>query len=354
MSVVFDRKAGEIGGDGWNLMDTQERSKCSGRSRGLVWYIGTAACLGLLYLLLLVVILSYVVNNDKATSPQGTDQLQFFTLGQTECENLTLQWIQLQKRYNKLSESTQQLQTMFSSKNAELDAIRDERDQLKMDTRNLTKEMENLTLQGIQLQKRYNKLSESTQQLQTMFSSKNAELDAIRDERDQLKMDTRNLTKEMELLQSRFNTVVTMRDELQEEVKRLNLNRTEKLCPDDWKKYNNKCYYVSAQRVSKSWDKSKKDCEDRGAHLAIINSRDEQDFVSKFYDRTWIGLSDKDLEGHWKWVDGTDLVGDGYWQEGEPNNDRNIEHCAEVSRKGGGWNDMPCSERLSWVCNLPL
>ncbi|XP_062278844.1 low affinity immunoglobulin epsilon Fc receptor-like [Scomber scombrus] len=300
MSVVFDRKAGEIGGDGWNLMDTEERSKHTGRSRGLVWYIGAAVCLGLLYLLLLVVILSYVANNNKATSPQGTDQLQFFTLGQTECENMTLQWIQLQKRYNTLSKSRNQLQTMFSSLNEERDALRDERDQLKMDAS--------------------------------------------------------NLTKEMELLQSRFNTVVTMRDELQEEVKKLNLNRTNKLCPDDWKKYNNKCYYVSAQAVTKSWDRSKKDCEDRGAHLVIINSQNEQDFVKKFYSRIWIGLSDKDIENKWKWVDGTDLVGDGYWQEGEPNNDRNIEDCVELSSRGGGWNDMPCSDRLSWVCeyNLPL
>lgn len=35
MSVVFDKKAGEIGGDGWNLIDTEERSKNGGRPRAL-------------------------------------------------------------------------------------------------------------------------------------------------------------------------------------------------------------------------------------------------------------------------------------------------------------------------------
>lgn len=124
----------------------------------------------------------------------------------------------------------------------------------------------------------------------------------------------------------------------------------DKLCPDDWKKYNNKCYYISPQRMTKNWDKSKKDCEDRGAHLVIINSQDEQDFVSRFYDRIWIGLSDKNAESNWTWVDGTHLMGDGFWQDGEPNDDHGFEDCVEVSRGGGGWNDMPCSSRLSWVC----
>ena len=71
-------------------------------------------------------------------------------------------------------------------------------------------------------------MSESRDQLQTMLISLTEERHALRDEKDQLKMDFSNLTKEMELLQSRINTVATTRDELQEEVNRLNLNRSGK------------------------------------------------------------------------------------------------------------------------------
>lgn len=82
----------------------------------------------------------------------------------------------------------------------------------------------------------------------------------------------------------------------------------------------------------------------------IINTKHEQDFVSRFYDRIWIGLSDLEQEGKWKWVNGADVDGDGLWQPGEPNDSDRHEDCVELSRRGGGWNDAPCTMKLSWVC----
>lgn len=52
------------------------------------------------------------------------------------------------------------------------------------------------------------------------------ERDAFRNELDQLKLDSVNLTKELELLQSRFQTVVASRDELHKEVNWFNQNVT--------------------------------------------------------------------------------------------------------------------------------
>lgn len=95
---------------------------------------------------------------------------------------------------------------------------------------------------------------------------------------------------------------------------------------------------------------SRKDCRERQADLVIITTKAELDFVKKTYAITWIGLSDKQQEGKWKWVDGTDLVGGGFWQAGEPNNSDGNEDCVEVSRSASAWNDAPCDRRFAWVC----
>ncbi|XP_070768367.1 CD209 antigen-like protein C [Enoplosus armatus] len=253
MSVAFNSKSGEAGGDGWNLMASEERSKYGRRCQSSMWWIGAAVvCLGLL---LLTVIL--VAHNTSAISHW-----------ETKYES----WIY-----------------------------------------NLTKDR-----------------------------------DALRDERDKLKIHSSNLTKEMEVLQSQYNTVAASRNKLQEEVNRLNISRTDKPCQQGWIKFNNKCYYVAPDGVTKTWENGRKDCRERGADLVIITTKDELDFVSKMNSRSWIGLSDLEQENKWKWVDGTDLVGTGFWQDGEPN-DHGNEDCVEVLR-GARWNDVPCDIKLQWVC----
>lgn len=120
-------------------------------------------------------------------------------------------------------------------------------------------------------------------------------------------------------------------------------------CHLGWKKFNKKCYYVSSNGVSKTWANSRKDCQERGADLVIITTKEELDFVKKSYSVTWIGLSRRQ-GGGWTWVDGTDLEGEGFWQDDEPNNADGNENCVEVSRDMAAWNDVPCSRKFSWVC----
>ncbi|XP_054459938.1 C-type lectin domain family 4 member F-like [Anoplopoma fimbria] len=72
-----------------------------------------------------------------------------------------------------------------------------------------------------------------------------------------------------------------------------------------WVYSNNSFYYISSNQ--KSWQESRDDCRQRGADLIIINSKGEQDFARGFKRRAWIGLTDRETEGKWKWVDGTDL-----------------------------------------------
>ncbi|XP_050932194.1 CD209 antigen-like protein E isoform X2 [Lates calcarifer] len=173
--------------------------------------------------------------------------------------------------------------------------------------------------------------------------------DALRDEREQLKRNSSSLNKELDVLQSQYKAVAASRDKLQEDVRRLNHSKTERNCHQGWIKFNNKCYYASDKGAAKTWEESRKDCLQRRADLVIITTKDELDFVSKIYTRTWIGLSDMQQENKWKWVDGSDLIGGGFWQSGEPNNSGD-EDCVEISRSNGEWNDALCSIEIPWIC----
>ncbi|XP_069549119.1 CD209 antigen-like protein C [Brachyistius frenatus] len=173
--------------------------------------------------------------------------------------------------------------------------------------------------------------------------------DALRDERDQIKINASRMTNEMQALQSNYITLNASRNALQQQVTKLNQSKTGTLCHLGWKMFNNKCYYASEKGVTKNWNNSRKDCQQRRADLVIITTKDELDFVTKIYDRTWIGLSDIQREGKWKWVDGSDLEGNGFWQTGEPNNSGD-ENCVEISRRNGDWNDAQCKVEIPWIC----
>ncbi|XP_060772627.1 C-type lectin domain family 4 member E-like isoform X4 [Neoarius graeffei] len=128
-----------------------------------------------------------------------------------------------------------------------------------------------------------------------------------------------------------------------------------------WIYFSSNLYYKSTEK--KNWIESRKDCREREGDLVIIKSKEEQEFISETLLSTeaWIGLSDSDTEGMWKWVDGTELInGDRYWSNGEPNNADGNENCAiagyipstirEKSDLLKKWNDLNCSQAIRWIC----
>ncbi|KAF5897166.1 antigen like protein, partial [Clarias magur] len=110
------------------------------------------------------------------------------------------------------------------------------------------------------------------------------------------------LKTECNQLQTSYNNLTIERDQLQRE-------RDEylrKFC-DQGKcfAFNSSLYFMSNEK--KKWTESREDCRKRGADLVIINNKEEQSFIADKLQggRAWIGLSDRDTEGEWKWVDGT-------------------------------------------------
>ncbi|XP_034543148.1 C-type lectin domain family 4 member F-like [Notolabrus celidotus] len=175
---------------------------------------------------------------------------------------------------------------------------------------------------------------------------------------DQLQTRNYNLTRERDQLQTSNNYLIKERDQLQtsnrnlaEEQKRLQQKLLENLnAPQGWVHYSGSFYYISS--LEKTWQESRADCQSRGADLMIINSREEQNFVNGFKKTLWIGLSDTQTEGEWKWVDGTPLT-KSFWNPGEPNSHQaSEEDCVETQQyqRENSWNDAPCQIKKPWIC----
>ncbi|KAK2905721.1 CD209 antigen-like protein C [Channa argus] len=152
-----------------------------------------------------------------------------------------------------------------------------------------------------------------------------------------------NMTKILQNCEKELSSLTKERDRL--------LNLTRKTCPAGWTQFSGSCYILSSR--SDSWTNGRSDCQNKRADLVIINSAEEQKFLSGFSNvNTWIGLSDRDEEGKWKWVDGTPLTLT-YWNQGEPNNRAAEpgEDCAQLQvDKGYKWNDLLCGKTVRWIC----
>ncbi|XP_049328640.1 hepatic lectin-like [Astyanax mexicanus] len=173
-------------------------------------------------------------------------------------------------------------------------------------------------------------------------------------ELDQLQTSNSNLTAERDQLQTRYTNMTIERDQLQKERDGLlkNLPELYQKTQQGWKYFNYSLYYIVTEK--KRWSESKKDCEQKGAGLAIINSKEEQEFISKEFGSTeaWIGLTDAETEGVWKWVDDSVLTTKLWWT-GEPNNYRN-EDCTITGYKNANsifsWADYHCGHPVSSIC----
>ncbi|KAK5900114.1 hypothetical protein CesoFtcFv8_009520 [Champsocephalus esox] len=126
-------------------------------------------------------------------------------------------------------------------------------------------------------------------------------------------------------------------------------------CPEGWLMFGSSCYFFSTQR--RSWDDGRRDCEERGADLVIIDSRQEQAFLTGFSPAAWVGMTDREREGTWVWVDGTPVNRQSLlWAPGQPDDSLGGEDCGDLRTMPQflGLNDVNCIVRLQWICEKSL
>ncbi|XP_067111854.1 immune-related, lectin-like receptor 4 isoform X2 [Osmerus mordax] len=143
--------------------------------------------------------------------------------------------------------------------------------------------------------------------------------------------------------------------------------RKEPQCVPDWKYIGGKCYYFSSDM--KTWAESRNACISSGGDLVIIESEDEQDFLTEEFvgkikpdkqeEKFWIGLTDLKVEGNWLWVDNSKLD-KSFWRGNEPDNWKGTkndmlegEDCVrmgEVTPIKNCWTDTFCSTPQRRIC----
>jgi hypothetical protein len=95
--------------------------------------------------------------------------------------------------------------------------------------------------------------------------------------------------------------------------------------------------YSNVGPGSYSWDAAKSDAEARGGHLATITSSSEQATVQALVSgTTWLGGSDAESEGSFKWVTGEAWTYSNF-NPGEPNNSGNQDYVQIYTT--GKWDD---------------
>ncbi|XP_054906645.1 asialoglycoprotein receptor-like 1 isoform X2 [Poeciliopsis prolifica] len=130
-------------------------------------------------------------------------------------------------------------------------------------------------------------------------------------------------------------------------------------CKEGWASFQGSCYLLST--TTAVWQRAEDQCRSSGGHLLVLNNVEELDYISGIVDikySYWIGLVERQREGHWSWVDGADFDSTPtFWDQGQPDNwdlRVNGEDCgqlhASANRKRKLWNDADCSLGYRYIC----
>jgi hypothetical protein len=98
-------------------------------------------------------------------------------------------------------------------------------------------------------------------------------------------------------------------------------------------------------------------CSVMGGTLATVETQGEATQIAALVraltdESMYVGVSDEGTEGEWVWLDSTPLTYDP-WADGQPDNHGIGENCVGIMWDGGeGWNDVPCSHRSAFICEL--
>jgi hypothetical protein len=112
--------------------------------------------------------------------------------------------------------------------------------------------------------------------------------------------------------------------------------------------------FLSGCAEPASWTRARDLCALYAMRLVVIPEPRVNAEVAAIGDQLrrgslWIGLSDREVEGRFVWVDGAELRWSN-WEPFEPNDLGRGEDCALLNPWSGRWNDADCDLSAPFVC----
>ncbi|XP_024154047.1 oxidized low-density lipoprotein receptor 1 [Oryzias melastigma] len=173
-----------------------------------------------------------------------------------------------------------------------------------------------------------------------------------KDLKEQLEDMAVNMSNLLKNLKDQNNKFDVINKTLLDETKVLKNKSEGKQYPELWMKFGSSCYYKSTEE--RTWPDSRSFCQFVGADLLVINSKEEQEFVSKMNPNkeSWIGLyvewSLQKSEWKWEWLDGSPLT-ETFWDETFPKDPKNYYDFPVLSTEGK-WKVQNYSTNKNWIC----
>jgi hypothetical protein len=120
-------------------------------------------------------------------------------------------------------------------------------------------------------------------------------------------------------------------------------------CMTDSSYSNNGEHRYKLHAQSADYDTAIDRCAAEGAHLIVVDSIEESDYLRTLTDNdVWIGLDDLTVENQFRWVTGA-VSAYRRWVPGEPTNSGAGEDCV-YARPDNQWNDTNCGDSRRVVC----
>ncbi|KAL4220788.1 hypothetical protein ACF0H5_019056 [Mactra antiquata] len=124
-------------------------------------------------------------------------------------------------------------------------------------------------------------------------------------------------------------------------------------CPDGWTRFKDSCYFYGYEQ-SLNFIEATHYCQLHHAHLVTIENSVENAFVIDYLKKikagfTWIGLSDMDIEGVWRWYSNDMIAQFTDWAPGQPGSENGEQDCGVIVTDHK-WHDGTCNDTYHPFC----